>query len=89
MAKEIVIIPMAAKKAGKRSIPGAWIEETIQKSDQKVAGYGGRTVYQRRYQMAGTSQQLLRVVCEEREGKCVVVTAAYLTSDIERYWRKQ
>ena len=88
MAKEIVVIPLAVKKAGKRLIPAAWIEEAIHKPEQKVAGYGGRTVYQRRYQMPGRNQQLLRVVCEEKEGKYVVVTA-YLTSDIERYWRPQ
>lgn len=86
MAKEIVVIPLAAKKAGKRAIPVAWIEETIHKPEQKTTGYGGRNVYQRRYQMAGRNQQLLRVVCEETEGKYVVVTA-YLTSDIKRYWR--
>ena len=86
MAKEIVIIPLAAKKAGKRAIPTEWIEETILKPEQKTAGYGGRNVYQRRYQMMGRSQQLLRIICEETEGKYVVVTA-YLTSDINRYWR--
>ena len=88
MAKEIVVIPLAVTKAGKRSIHIPWIEETVHKPEQKVTGYGGRTVYQRRYQIPGRSQQLLRVVCEEKEGKSIVVTA-YLTSDIERYWRKQ
>lgn len=86
MAKEIVIISLAVKKAGKRAIPVAWIEETIHKPEQKTEGYGGRIVCQRRYQITGRSQQLLRVVCEETEGKYVVVTA-YLTSDIKRYWR--
>ena len=86
MAKEIIVIPLAAQKAGRRNIPIVWIEETIHKPEQKIKGYGGRIVYQRRYQMEGRSRQLLRVVCEECEGKYVVVTA-YLTSDIERYWR--
>ena len=86
MAKEIIIIPLAVKKAAKRAIPIAWIEETIHKPEQKTIGYGGRTVYQRRYQVAGRSEQLLRVISEEIEGKYVVVTA-YLTSDIKRYWR--
>lgn len=86
MAKEIIVIPLAAKKAGKRSIPETWIEETIHKPEQRVKGYGERIVYQRRYQMQGRRQQLLRVVCEDIEGKYVVVTA-YLTSDIARYWR--
>ena len=83
---EIVIIPLAQKKLRQRGIPIEWVEETIRASTQTVSGYGGRTVYQRLYEAAGKKNQLLRVVCESREGKQFVVTA-YLTSEIQRYWR--
>lgn len=84
---EIVIIPLAQKKIGQRGIPPSWVEETIRNSAQVVPGYGGRTVYQRRYDVAGHGEQLLRVVCEEEESRAVVITA-YLTSEIHRYWKE-
>ena len=83
---EIVIIPLARNKMERRGIPVKWVEETIQKSTQTVSGYGDRTVYQKLYCKSGQKEQLLRVICEQSEAKCIVVTA-YLTSEIKRYWR--
>ena len=84
---EFIIIPLAQKKIKQRGISAAWIEETISKPEQTVSGYAGRTVYQRRYKAADQKEKLLRVVCEAKEGKQIVITA-YLTSEIHRYWRK-
>ena len=63
----------------------AWVTETVEDPEQRAPGYGGRTVYQRRYKVS-RKEQLLRVVCEEISGRLTVVTA-YLTSDVARYWR--
>ncbi|OIO42813.1 MAG: hypothetical protein CO148_00830 [Nitrospirae bacterium CG_4_9_14_3_um_filter_41_27] len=83
--KKINIIPLAQKKSGKRGIPQNWIEETVYSPGQIVSGYGGRKVAQRRYIVEG-KEYLLRVIYEEREDMYEVVTA-YLTSQIERYWK--
>ncbi len=83
---KIVVIPLAQKKLKQRGIPMIWLEETVKNPDQFVPGYGGRTVYQRRYETPGRKQQLLRVICEKAGNEHVVITA-YLTSDIQRYWR--
>lgn len=83
---ELVVIPLAKKKLQQRGIPTEWVEETVGTPGQRLPGYGGRVVYQRRYQVPGRRAQLLRVVCEETQAQRLVVTA-YLTSDIQRYWR--
>ena len=69
----------------RRGIPEAWINDVLRNADQVVAGHGGRSVAQRRRRIH-RKEQLLRVVFEETEDKYVVITA-YLTSEIERYWR--
>lgn len=84
---EIVIVLLAQKKMGRRGIPTAWVEETIQNPAQTVPGYGGRVVYHRKYQVPGRKEQLLRVVCDKEPNRAVVVTA-YLTSEIHRYWKE-
>jgi len=84
---EIVVIPLAQKKVEQRGIPPAWVEETVRHPVQTVPGYGGRAVYQRKYQMPGRNVQLLRVVCDREPDRVVVVTA-YLTSEIHRYWKE-
>jgi hypothetical protein len=83
---EFEIIPLALKKIAQRHIPAEWIEQTLNYSDQIVEGYEGRRVAQKVYDIGGR-KKLLRVVFEPTESKRVVVTA-YLTSQIERYWRK-
>ncbi len=82
--KKFEIIPLALKKIGRRKVPQQWIEETVNRPDQTVDGYGGRKVRQKKYIVDG-KEMLLRVVYEEKE-KLIVVTA-YLTSKIKRYWR--
>lgn len=83
---EIEIIPLAKRKIIKRGIPENWIRDTITTPGQIVQGYGGRTVYQKKYQISGRKEQLLRVICET-EGKKQIVVTAYLTSKISQYWR--
>ena len=84
--KDIEIIPLAIKKIAQRKIKDEWIKETISNPDQKVKGYGGRLVAQKRIKVKG-KEKLLRVVYEETSSVVLVITA-YLTSQIERYWRK-
>jgi hypothetical protein len=81
--KKLEIISIADRKAKKRGIPEEWIEETVNAPDQVVDGYGGRRVAQKIYAI-NDKEFLLRVVCEEKEGVFVVVTA-YLTSHLKRY----
>ncbi|MBI4398215.1 MAG: DUF4258 domain-containing protein [Candidatus Omnitrophica bacterium] len=83
---KIIIIPLAQKKMDQRGIATSWIEETVRMPDQKMPGYGGRSVYQRIYSISESKEQLLRVVCEEKKGEIIIVTA-YLTSDMVRYRR--
>ena len=82
---EFEIIPLALKKIGQRNIPLEWIGQALNLPDQVVEGYGGRQVAQKVYHLSDR-EMLLRVVFEITEGRRVVVTA-YLTSQIERYWR--
>ena len=63
----------------------SWVGETLRSADQLVEGHGGRLVAQRRRRIR-KKEKLLRVVFEETQDKYVVITA-YLTSDIERYWK--
>lgn len=81
------IIPLAMKKIAQRNIPVEWIEQTLNLPDQVVEGYEGREVAQKIYRLNG-KKMLLRVVFEATGNGKVVVTA-YLTSQVERYWRKE
>ena len=83
--KEIEIIPLARKKIEKRGIPEAWVSEALQNADQVVEGHGGRSVAQQR-RIIRRREKLLPVIFEDTEDKYVVITA-YLTSDMERYWK--
>lgn len=83
--KGIEIIPLALKKIKQRKIPHQWIEETLNSPEQIVGGYEGRKVRQKKYVLSG-KEMLLRIIVDEKEDKFVVITA-YLTSQIERYWR--
>lgn len=83
--KHVEIIPLASKKIEQRKIPSEWIRETLNFPGQIVDGYGGRKVRQKKYVLEG-KEMLLRVIVDEGEDRFIVVTA-YLTSQIERYWR--
>ena len=83
--KEIEIIPLARRKMERRGIPESWVGETLRSADQMVEGHGGRLVAQQRRAIR-KQEKLLRVVFEETQDKYTVITA-YLTSDIERYWK--
>ncbi|MBE0427361.1 MAG: DUF4258 domain-containing protein [Nitrospirae bacterium] len=81
------IIPIAKKKSERRGIPEDWIRETVNFPTQIVEGYEGRKVAHRKY-VIDSKEYLLGVFYEEGEELNVVITA-YLTSDIERYLRKE
>jgi hypothetical protein len=83
--KRIEIIPIAWKKLARRGIPEEWVRETINYPGQIVDGYGGRKVAHKKYMIEG-KEYLLRVAYEEKEASIEVLTA-YLTSQVERYWR--
>ncbi len=85
--KDIEIIPLAEKKAEKRSIRKKQIEKTVSHPMQVVDGYGGRKVAQSKVIIKG-KDYLLRVVYEEKRNKYLVVTT-YLTSQISRYWKEE
>lgn len=83
--KRIEIIPIAWKKLARRGIPEGWVRETINFPEQIVEGYGGRKVAHKKYIIEG-KEYLLRVVYVEKEESNEILTA-YLTSQVERYWR--
>jgi hypothetical protein len=85
--KKIEIIPIAKKKVNRRHILEDWIKETINSPMQLVEGYGGRKVAQRKL-FVENKEYLLRVVFEESDEMSIVITA-YLTSQIERYWKEE
>jgi len=84
--KEIELIPIAKKKLERRGIPQKWLTETLNSPAQIVEGYGRRKVAHKKYMIEG-KEYLLRVVYEEKEEQNVVLTA-YLTSQIDRYWKE-
>jgi hypothetical protein len=81
------IIPLALRKMARRNIPVEWVKQTLNSPEQIVAGYEGRKVAQKIYNLSG-QKMLLRVIFETAGIKKIVVTA-YLTSQLERYWRKE
>jgi len=84
---EFEIIPLAMKKIAQRNISIEWIAQTLNLPDQIVEGYEGRRVAQKIYQLGG-KKMLLRVIFEATGDRKVVVTA-YLTTQVERYRRKE
>jgi len=85
--KTIEIIPLAQRKAGRRGIKSEWIERAVREPEQVVGGYGGRSVAHKKLILA-EKEYLLRIVYEETAEKFVVVTA-YLTSQVDRYWKEE
>ena len=83
----IEIIPLALKKMKLRKIPVEWVKETVESPGQIVSGYMGRRVFQRIYRKKD-EEMLPRVICDEVDEEKVVITA-YLTSQIDRYWREE
>ena len=79
---KIEIIKIAKEKIKRRGIKEEWIIKTIENPDQIVRGYRNREVAQKIYEIDGR-KKLLRVIYEN---KYVVITA-YLTSQINKYWR--
>ena len=84
--KYIEIIPIARKKLKRRRIVEKWVEETINTPDQIIDGYGGRKVAHKKY-VLNDKEYLLRVIYNDETERKVVVTA-YLTSQIDRYWKE-
>ena len=70
----------------RRGISEKWVKETIDNPAQVIDGYGGRKVAHKIY-MIENKEYLLRVVYEEMEKQDIIVTA-YLTSQIDRYWKE-
>lgn len=85
--KTIEIIPIAEKKSKRRGIKREWIEDVIKNPMQVVEGYGNRKVAHKKL-LSGDKEYLLRVVYEETEEVYIIVTA-YLTSQIDRYWKEE
>ena len=83
--KKIEIVPIAERKLWKRGIKKTLVEDTIMEPAEITDGYGGRKVAHKKF-IIDNKEYLLRVVYEETEEICVVITA-YLTSQISRYWK--
>ena len=85
--KKIEIIPLARKKLRRRGISEEQVKETINFPDQTVSGYGDRKVAHKKY-LIKDKEHLLRVVYEIEGESYEEVVTAYLTSQIQRYWKE-
>jgi len=85
--KEVEIIPIAQLKAQRRGVQKEQIEDVVINPTQVVDGYGGRKVARKKF-LRGDKEYLLRVVYEETQDRYTVVTA-YITSQIDRYWKEE
>lgn len=84
---KIKIIGIAKKKIKQRDIPIEWIKETLKNPEDIVEGHFGRKVAQRMYRKNNKGMLLRVIYTEEDEG--IVVITSYLTSQIERYRRRE
>jgi hypothetical protein len=65
------------------------VEDGVRDPDQVVPGQKGRLVAQKQAVSPTRGQPaLLRVIFEEREGRRLILNA-YLTTKVEKYWRKE
>ena len=83
----IEIIPIAVKKLQKRKIRQEWVIDAVKNPEQVLEGYGCREVAQKKRIIDG-KEYLIRVVYERDSDKIFVITA-YMTSQVERYWKKE
>ena len=61
--------------------------DAVKNPGQVLEGYGCREVAQKKI-IINEKQYLIRVVYERNDSKITVVTA-YVTSQVERYWKKE
>ena len=75
----------ARKKAAKREINEAEVEQTVMQPDSIIPGNRPRSIFMRRYlDEILKTEMLLRVVVEETDAEAVVVTL-YKTSKFRKY----
>jgi hypothetical protein len=70
----------------RRQIARELVEETVRHPNQKVIGFGDKSIYQSRITDLGGKEYLIRVVVYEKSGIPHVVTV-YRTTKIKKYWR--
>lgn len=87
MAKRVDIIPIAERKLARRGIKRELVEDAVINPAQIVEGYGGRKVAHKKV-IINDKEYLFRAVYEETEEMFIVVTA-YLTSQVNRYWKEE
>lgn len=79
-----VLTDHAREEAERRQIPMDWIESTMARPEQVMAGTNQRKVFQSRIDSDG-KMFLVRLVVEDWHQPPVIVTV-YRTSKIEKYW---
>ena len=82
---DYVLTEHARAEMLRRRILQKWVEATMASPEQIVDGYGGRMVYQSRFQ-DGDKTYLIRLIVEFR-GETPVIVTLYRTSKIQKYWR--
>jgi hypothetical protein len=83
---KITLAKHALDQLREREIGEAAVRDVITQPEQVLPGHKGRKIAQKRLVMEG-GQWLLRVIYEEHEDELLVVTT-YLTTKIEKYWRR-
>jgi len=78
----------ALEQLQRRNIPLFWVYRVLQKPEQIVSqGDSMIKIYQSKILQGDGKLALLRVIVSEKSMKPLVLTA-YVTSKVEKYWRK-
>ncbi len=83
--KDYILHPHALTRLAERQLTQADIAAVLAAPEQREEGQKGRCIYQARVRVKG-KHYLLRVAVDVQEDPPLVLTA-YLTSQIQKYWR--
>lgn len=75
----------AQEECQRRNIPVSFLEELLDKPQQRLESYGNRIIYQSKFFIDG-NEYLIRAVVDENTDPNRVITV-YRTSKIQKYWR--
>ncbi len=85
----ILITAHAEEQGARRNIAREMVLDTVENPQQRVAGTGGRQVYQSQYfDNEEEKQMLLRVIVATR-GEDLIAISVYKTSKIGKYWLEE
>lgn len=87
MARVILFSLHAKRQLKEREISDVVVRNVLLRPAQIVNSYGGRKIAQDIVRHKG-EKFLMRIIFEEIDGELKIITV-YLTTRIEKYWRKE